>query len=70
MKYSFKAVITYENEIEADSAEEAEILVFERLADEVTSGQIRIDRFEEEGGDDYRFPMLESVEVRDAEELT
>ena len=64
MKYTCRAVISYEVIIEADSVEDAEIEVFEKLADDVTAGTIRIDLFDNnEGGADYRFPKLDFVDI-------
>lgn len=66
LKYKCVAIISYEVHVEADSAEEAEQSVFELLADDVTTGAIRVDLFDnDESGTDYRFPTLERVNVEE-----
>ena len=62
MKYKCTAHITYEFIAEADSVEEAEIAVFEGLADDVTEGLIDMEMFE--GSPDcFPVPMLNTVDI-------
>lgn len=61
--YKCIARIIYEFEIEANDPNEAEICVFEILADDITTGIIRTDYFISDG-----FPMLVGVEVEEKRE--
>ena len=64
MKYKCRANISYVVYVEAKTVEEAEQCVFEALADDVTSGIIRLDLFDNEaGGFGLRFPTLDSVDI-------
>ena len=63
MIYKCRARISYEVHVEADTIEKAEMCVFEALADDVTSGVIRVDLFDNGEGGDLRFPTLDYVDI-------
>ncbi|MDR2902891.1 MAG: hypothetical protein LBU77_00035 [Clostridiales bacterium] len=62
MQFKCTAKITYEFVVEADGSEEAEIAVFEALADDVTRGLIHMDIFKT-CEDCFPVPMLKSVDA-------
>ena len=60
------ACITYEIELSAESAEDAQNTVMELLSDDVTQGIIRMDLFDnDEDGPGYRYPFLLPITMKE-----
>jgi hypothetical protein len=61
--YTCTAHIKFEFELKAESAEEAEQMSFELLADDVTQGTIRVDLVGDAEG--FNSPILHTVDIQE-----
>lgn len=64
MIFDCTAHISYDISVSAKSREDAELIIFDRLADDVVIGSIRTDLFDNGSGPGLRFPFLHTIEVR------